>query len=406
MAIIPWRSEHLGRAGDPERRPNPPSGGCIGSGNKERFVSLRFLPSSQPSGSSVPNLYRRRPPQRNRPNGTGGGPRAFARRRRKSSRYVSRYHGVGHGLGRAGDLARTARRVQKTEGRERALPLAFPAPNLQIQEKKNHGARWKSVQRLRGVRAISHRPHCSRTPWRHGRRIKPANALLALQFAEGNSSPMSGHLAGAVWFSALDRELKPLAATIADFANDEGAGIFCSIDYLAWRLSSSRSLVERGLRELREAKVLVVLDQGGGRNRTTAYRLVKENLPYRPKWEPKSKPRQFDVVQETTSSAIETTSSTQETTSPVTYETLVVNVRETSECPACAGTSPIAKHSKDCPQNPRNSKPQRSYPPRIQRPTYQPSLAEPPKLTGAAAREARSAEAIRRACERRLRDAS
>jgi hypothetical protein len=123
---------------------------------------------------------------------------------------------------------------------------------------------------------------------------------------------MSGYLAGKVWHSALDADLKPLAATLADIADDDGTSIYPSIEFVAWRLSCSRASVDRGLRELRDAKILEVVSQGGGRGKTTEYQLVEEKLPKRPPW----KPRQIDVVsKETTSDSTETTSDLRETTS-------------------------------------------------------------------------------------------
>ena len=44
---------------------------------------------------------------------------------------------------------------------------------------------------------------------------------------------MSGLLAGKVWHSGLLSLLKPLAACLADEANDRGQGIYPSIAYLA-----------------------------------------------------------------------------------------------------------------------------------------------------------------------------
>lgn len=123
---------------------------------------------------------------------------------------------------------------------------------------------------------------------------------------------MSGYLAGKVWHSALDADLKPLAATLADIANDDGTSIYPSIDFVAWRLSCSRASVDRGLKALRDAKILEVVSQGGGRGKVTEYQLIEEKLPKRAPW----KPRQNDVVySETTSNSRETTSDLTETTS-------------------------------------------------------------------------------------------
>jgi hypothetical protein len=49
---------------------------------------------------------------------------------------------------------------------------------------------------------------------------------------------VSGLLAGKVWLSNLHRKLKPLAATLADIANEDGTSIYPSVEYVARRLSS------------------------------------------------------------------------------------------------------------------------------------------------------------------------
>ncbi|MGH9561986.1 MAG: helix-turn-helix domain-containing protein [Terracidiphilus sp.] len=61
---------------------------------------------------------------------------------------------------------------------------------------------------------------------------------------------MSGLLAGKVWLSNLRPQLKPLAATLADIANDDGTSIYPSVAYIAWRLGSSERSVQRGLSDL------------------------------------------------------------------------------------------------------------------------------------------------------------
>ena len=50
---------------------------------------------------------------------------------------------------------------------------------------------------------------------------------------------MSGWLAGIVWQSNLPRRLKPVAAALADIANDDGTSIEPSIAYVAWLLGDS-----------------------------------------------------------------------------------------------------------------------------------------------------------------------
>lgn len=97
---------------------------------------------------------------------------------------------------------------------------------------------------------------------------------------------MSGLLAGKVWLSDLARELKPLAATLADIANDDGTSIYPSVAYVAWRLSCSERSVQAGLAELREAGILErVANEFGGRTLTTEYRLIEAKLPKREPWQ-------------------------------------------------------------------------------------------------------------------------
>jgi hypothetical protein len=99
------------------------------------------------------------------------------------------------------------------------------------------------------------------------------------------ATEVSGLLAGKVWQSDLRHKLKPLAACLADQANDRGEGIYSSIAYLAWKLSTSERSVQRGMRELRE---MTVIKQDGfkkfGRVFVPIYRLLVSNLPDRPPW--------------------------------------------------------------------------------------------------------------------------
>ena len=96
---------------------------------------------------------------------------------------------------------------------------------------------------------------------------------------------MSGYLAGKIWQSDLDPELKPLAAALADIGNDDGTSIYPSVGYMAWLLSRSERTVQTGLKALRAAGVLRVVKEGGqGAGNTTEYRLVEEMLPTRVTW--------------------------------------------------------------------------------------------------------------------------
>lgn len=95
---------------------------------------------------------------------------------------------------------------------------------------------------------------------------------------------MSGFLAGKVWQSNLAPHLKPLAAALADIANDDGTSIYPTVAYVAWLLGRSTRAVQTGLAELRELKVLQLVRKGGGRRRTTEYQLVEHALPLRSPW--------------------------------------------------------------------------------------------------------------------------
>jgi hypothetical protein len=96
---------------------------------------------------------------------------------------------------------------------------------------------------------------------------------------------MSGLLAGKVWLSDLSPRLKPLAATLADIANDDGTSIYPSVQYVAWRLGRSKRFVQGGLSQLRRLGVLeVVANSLGGRGLTVEYRMIEKRLPDRPSW--------------------------------------------------------------------------------------------------------------------------
>ena len=96
---------------------------------------------------------------------------------------------------------------------------------------------------------------------------------------------MSGILAGKVWLSALDADLKPLAATLADIGSDDGKRIYPSVAYMAWRLGRSERDVQRDLSKLREIGVLMIVGNAkGGRGKVTRYHLIESALPEREPW--------------------------------------------------------------------------------------------------------------------------
>jgi hypothetical protein len=96
---------------------------------------------------------------------------------------------------------------------------------------------------------------------------------------------MSGLLAGKVWQSNLDGSIKPLAACLADIANDDGTSIYPSVEYLAWLLGKEPRSVQRGMKKLREMGVLTIVAHAkGGRSNPTEYQLMEKALPKRPEW--------------------------------------------------------------------------------------------------------------------------
>jgi len=96
---------------------------------------------------------------------------------------------------------------------------------------------------------------------------------------------MSGYAAGLVWRSALSGKLKPLVACLADFANDDGTGIFPSVEYMMWLVDLGESTVRAQLSELRKMGVLEAKKNlQGGRGKRTEYQLVFSKLPFRPSW--------------------------------------------------------------------------------------------------------------------------
>lgn len=96
---------------------------------------------------------------------------------------------------------------------------------------------------------------------------------------------MSDYLAGKVWRSALDGDLKPLAAALANCGSDDGTSIYPSIAYLAWKLSRSERAVQYGMGKLKEMGIVVILNgASGGRGKTPDYQLIEEALPQREPW--------------------------------------------------------------------------------------------------------------------------
>jgi hypothetical protein len=99
---------------------------------------------------------------------------------------------------------------------------------------------------------------------------------------------VSGYLAGKVWQSDLDAELKPLAAALADIGNDDGTSIYPSVAYMCWLLKRSERAVQTWLRELIRIGVLVIVEEGGGQSKTNHYEMDEDKLPKRARWGRKS----------------------------------------------------------------------------------------------------------------------
>jgi hypothetical protein len=97
---------------------------------------------------------------------------------------------------------------------------------------------------------------------------------------------MSGLLAGKVWQSDLSSHLKPLAAALADIANDDGTSIYPSVAYVAWLLGKGRRSVQLGLSELRDLGIIEAIgNEKGGRGQATEYQLIEAKLPKRITWQ-------------------------------------------------------------------------------------------------------------------------
>lgn len=94
---------------------------------------------------------------------------------------------------------------------------------------------------------------------------------------------MSGLLAGKVWLSALPSHLKPLAATLADIANDDGTSIYPTLEYVAWRLGAGVRTVSRNIGELVDMKVLTEITPAH-HHRPPEYHLDESKLPKRESW--------------------------------------------------------------------------------------------------------------------------
>lgn len=112
---------------------------------------------------------------------------------------------------------------------------------------------------------------------------------------------MSGYLAGKVWQSDLDPELKPYAAALADIANDDGTSIYPTVEYVSWLIGVDRRTVQRAIGQLRDRGILVLVRPGGGRGNPSEYRLEEEALPARRPWkEERAARRAAEAIEDAT----------------------------------------------------------------------------------------------------------
>jgi DNA-binding Lrp family transcriptional regulator len=88
---------------------------------------------------------------------------------------------------------------------------------------------------------------------------------------------MSFELAGVAWRVKIDGRFRLLLLALADFADDDGDGIWPSIATLAEKIDYSERQVQRMLRDLEEMKVLKPTGKSVGQS--TVYRLDLTGLP-------------------------------------------------------------------------------------------------------------------------------
>lgn len=83
---------------------------------------------------------------------------------------------------------------------------------------------------------------------------------------------MSVKLMSQVWELALAREQQSVLLALSDHAHDDGSRCYPGVDYLAWKTGYDRRSVQRILRRLEGAGLIVaVADRQGGRGQATEY---------------------------------------------------------------------------------------------------------------------------------------
>lgn len=125
-----------------------------------------------------------------------------------------------------------------------------------------------------------------------------------------------------VWRCGLPSGDKFVLLALADHANDEGGDVFPSVDLIAEKVTGSRRTVQRALGRLRRIGLLHVEREGGGKARTTRYRICLGTLADEACSCP-GQPRQPDTVREGETASSEAPYSVTVTPEPsgtVTYE--------------------------------------------------------------------------------------
>lgn len=79
---------------------------------------------------------------------------------------------------------------------------------------------------------------------------------------------MSVRMMAKVWNLDLPQPLKLLALAMADWADDQGQGIYPSVAYVAWKVGASERTIQRQLRKLESLGLLQVESTRGHRSPT------------------------------------------------------------------------------------------------------------------------------------------
>lgn len=114
---------------------------------------------------------------------------------------------------------------------------------------------------------------------------------------------MSIQLMQNVWNSDLPREDKFIALAYADFANDEGDGVYPSEEYIAWKCGSGLATVQRAKARLLEQGIL---KPGYSPGVTSGYKMIASKLPTRPTWAETRESRKISTPQNDVSQNIPT----------------------------------------------------------------------------------------------------